>query len=181
MKLEKAASGSKKITISKSEWLHIGKQAGWMTIAAGGQDKVNEYAQRIMKGEKKEVVLQGLSPAWTQAVDAAIAQMKGGAPAATGTQGTAPAAPPAAQGGQQYSMSKAQSWADSQIGNWPSLTEFVGKVNQAAKNGKPDQGNLKLILDAMNGDQAAITKLKERTGAQAVPVASTGPAAAPTK
>lgn len=177
MKLEKAASGSKKITISKSEWLHIGKQAGWMTIAAGGQDKVNEYAQRIMKGEKKEVVLQGLSPAWTQAVDAAIAQMKGGASAAAGAQGTAPAA----QGGQQYSMSKAQSWADSQIGNWPGLTEFVGKVNQAAKNGKPDQGNLKLILDAMNGDQVAITKLKERTGAQAVPVASTGPTATPTK
>lgn len=29
MKLEKTASGSKKVTISKAEWIHIGKQAGW--------------------------------------------------------------------------------------------------------------------------------------------------------
>ena len=29
MKLEKTASGSNKVTISKAEWLHIGKQAGW--------------------------------------------------------------------------------------------------------------------------------------------------------
>lgn len=29
MKIQKTASGSNKITISKAEWLHIGKQAGW--------------------------------------------------------------------------------------------------------------------------------------------------------
>ena len=29
MKFENTASGSQKITMSKSEWLHIGKQAGW--------------------------------------------------------------------------------------------------------------------------------------------------------
>ena len=30
MKIQKTASGSQKITISKAEWLHIGKHAGWM-------------------------------------------------------------------------------------------------------------------------------------------------------
>lgn len=30
MKLEKTASGSKKVTISKAEWIHIGRQAGWV-------------------------------------------------------------------------------------------------------------------------------------------------------
>ena len=29
MKIQKTASGSRKVTISKAEWLHIGKQAGW--------------------------------------------------------------------------------------------------------------------------------------------------------
>ena len=29
MKIEKTASGSRKVTMSKEEWLHIGKQAGW--------------------------------------------------------------------------------------------------------------------------------------------------------
>lgn len=36
MKLEKTASGSKKVTISKSEWVHIGKKAGWMDKKASG-------------------------------------------------------------------------------------------------------------------------------------------------
>lgn len=35
MKLEKKTSGSKKVTISKTEWFHIGKQAGWIKIAEG--------------------------------------------------------------------------------------------------------------------------------------------------
>lgn len=45
MKLEKTASGSNKVTISKAEWLHIGKQAGWTKTAepdglTGGQTGV---------------------------------------------------------------------------------------------------------------------------------------------
>ena len=35
MKLEKVASGSQKIIMSKSEWLLIGKQAGWSKEAQG--------------------------------------------------------------------------------------------------------------------------------------------------
>ena len=33
MKIEKSASSLKKITMSKAEWLHIGKQAGWIKTA----------------------------------------------------------------------------------------------------------------------------------------------------
>ncbi|MCK9435027.1 MAG: hypothetical protein M0R32_09470 [Candidatus Cloacimonetes bacterium] len=41
MKFEKTASGSQKITISKAEWLHIGKQAGWTSYK--GINDVDQY------------------------------------------------------------------------------------------------------------------------------------------
>ena len=96
-----------KITLSKSQWESVGKNAGWMKkaqqapstaqqigtafqglaggIAGAGQAKALEYAQRIMKGEKKESVLQGQGQAMIQNVEAALAQLQQ-------TQGQDPAA-----------------------------------------------------------------------------------------
>lgn len=37
MKLEKTASGAKKLTISKAEWLHIGRQAEWTNEGSENQ------------------------------------------------------------------------------------------------------------------------------------------------
>ncbi len=41
MKLEKTTSGVKKITMSKAEWLNIGKQAGWISRKASMTATVN--------------------------------------------------------------------------------------------------------------------------------------------
>ena len=96
-----------KITINKSQWEGMGKKAGWMKEAGGaevgvnqafsdvaagikesGQAKVQEYAQRIMKGEPKEKVLEGIGPAFRQNVENALAkiQQSSGQPSQTQSQ-----------------------------------------------------------------------------------------------
>ena len=47
MKIEKTASGSKKITMSKVEWLHIGKQAGWTATAMGMKFNPEEIEKNV--------------------------------------------------------------------------------------------------------------------------------------
>ena len=45
MKIEKTASGSKKIIMSKTEWFNLGKKAGWLKQAAieGYKTKLQPY------------------------------------------------------------------------------------------------------------------------------------------
>ena len=52
MKLVKTASGKKKITLSKSEWENIGKQAGWVKEASTDQDIDDLRANKERKIEE---------------------------------------------------------------------------------------------------------------------------------
>jgi len=45
-------------------------------VAEAGKAKVQEYAQRIMKGEKKEKVLEGQGPTMIKNVEAALVQLQ---------------------------------------------------------------------------------------------------------
>jgi hypothetical protein len=43
MKIEKTASGSKKVTMSKTEWTHIGKQTGWLKKAQWDNENAQPF------------------------------------------------------------------------------------------------------------------------------------------
>ena len=157
MKVIKTANGKTIFKISKSEWLKIGAEQGWTGaleetlgglgggIAAGGDRKAQEYAQRIVNGEPREKVLQQVGPETVKKVDMYLQQMS-------------------PQSGQQYSVSQADQWAMS-TGN-PTIIEYVDKVN----NGVQTQGSnywaksLTLIMNSMKGDKTAFNKLLRLTG-----------------
>lgn len=53
MKLEKTASGSKKITMSKKEWLHIGSKTGWLKKAQSENiEELHSQYRNQMQGGK---------------------------------------------------------------------------------------------------------------------------------
>jgi hypothetical protein len=60
-------------------------------VAEASKAKVQEYAQRIMKGEKKEKVLEGQGPTMIKNVEAALAQLQG----QKGQQAASPQSPSA--------------------------------------------------------------------------------------
>ena len=172
-----------KIKLSKNQWETLGRKAGWMkisqidtalknvggAIAESGKEKVQEYAQRIMKGEQKEKVLEGLGPVMIKSVEAAIAQLQGG------QKQTTPATPQQSQqsqqqSGQQYSLSKSEQWANSTRD--PNIMDYVAKVNQSiqTQGAQKWQGILNTIMKAMSGDQSALQQLKQKSGGQAIPL-----------
>ena len=182
MKIIIAKDGKKKISLTKSEWKSMGKKAGWVKMAetpstaqqigttfqgyAGGfqeagEAKVQEYAQRIMKGEQKEKVLEGQGPTMIKSVEAALAQLQQG-------QQATPASSQQPQG--QYSLSKSEQWANSTQD--PNIMDYVGKVNQSIQT----QGTqkwaaiLNIIMKAMSGDQSALQQLRQKSGGQAIPI-----------
>ena len=59
MKIEKTASGSKKVTMSKAEWLHIGKIAGW---DEDGEDGFQNESQRCLEEAERNVPMSDVIP-----------------------------------------------------------------------------------------------------------------------
>lgn len=54
MKLTKTASGIKKLTLSKTEWTQIGRQAGWTKTANKWSEIPDETVKEIAKIAKEQ-------------------------------------------------------------------------------------------------------------------------------
>ena len=154
-----------KIKLSKSQWEGIGKQAGWMKkagpnaaydigaafnglaggIQEAGKSKVQEYAQRIMKGEPKEQVLQGAAPTMIKNVEQALAQLQQG--------GQAPQQAPQQAGTQQISVADVSNKLAS-MGE-PQLSELVGRY-------QGDKNIMWQLYNAANGNKASLQWLKQK-------------------
>lgn len=175
MKITKTASGKSKVNLTRKEWQTIGKKAGWMNkVAWGGEgieeafqgigggfeqaanNKVQEYAQRIMNGEPKEQVLQGHGPVMIESVEKYIAQMSNSAPAQSNQ-------------GIQYSLSKSVQWANSTKD--PYIIDYVDRINSSAQaNPGSSSDALSLIMKAMSGDQNAYAKVLQNAGGTAISI-----------
>ena len=147
-----------KITINKSQWEGMGKKAGWMKEAGGaevgvnqafsdvaagikesGQAKVQEYAQRIMKGEPKEKVLEGIGPAFRQNVENALAKIQQSS----------------GQPSQTQSQSQPKQYTTQQIVDWSRKTppEYQKAIARILKDS--DNTQIATLNKAVSGDKEA--------------------------
>ena len=143
-----------KITISKNQWEGIGKKAGWMKEAGGaevgvnqafsdvadgikesGKAKVQEYAQRIMKGEPKEKVLEGIGTAFRQNVENALAKMQ--------------------QSSGQPSQTQPKKYTSQQIIDWSRKTppEYQKAIARILRDS--DNTQIETLNKAVRGDKEA--------------------------
>jgi len=117
--------------------------------------------KKTIKMSKKEWEAIGKKAGWTKKAQWAVPANKPGSSPMSGVRnGPAPAAAAPAASGQQYSISGAANWALG-IGD-PTVIEYVDKINAKAKSSgiQGIEADIKRIMKAMNGDQAALQEMK---------------------
>lgn len=154
IKVSKQTKFSKKLNFLKVSQMGQQIQDAFQGMAGSFQPSIDaknkELAQRILNGEPKDQVLQGLPPIMRQNIEKIVAQMSQSANSSA----------------QPYSLAQSQNWANST--NNPSLIEYVGKINDAivSQGTQKYMQDLNLIMQAMNGDQNALQQILNKIGQQ---------------